>query len=36
MSRVVRAAEIGAIGLGVLATARWAWRRRQHRAPHER
>jgi hypothetical protein len=29
LSRVVRAAEIGAIGLGVLATARWAWRRRQ-------
>jgi acyl transferase domain-containing protein len=27
--RVVRAVEIGAIGLGVLAAARWAWRRRQ-------
>jgi hypothetical protein len=36
MSRVVRAAEIGAIGLGVLATARWAWRRRHPRAVHER
>ena len=35
MSRVVRAAEIGAIGLGVLATARWAWRRRQHQAASE-
>jgi hypothetical protein len=29
ISRVVRAAEIGAIGLGMLAAARWAWRRRQ-------
>ena len=28
MPRVVRAVEIGAIGLGVLAAARWAWRRR--------
>jgi ABC-type transport system involved in cytochrome c biogenesis permease subunit len=28
VSRVVRAAEISAIGLGVLAAARWAWRRR--------
>ena len=31
ISRVVRAAEIGAIGLGMLAAARWAWRRRQDR-----
>jgi hypothetical protein len=29
--RVVRAAEVGAIGLGMLAAARWAWRRRRHR-----
>lgn len=28
ISRAVRVAEIGAIGLGVLAAARWAWRRR--------
>jgi hypothetical protein len=28
--RVVRVVEIGAIGLGVLAAARWAWRRRRH------
>jgi ABC-type transport system involved in cytochrome c biogenesis permease subunit len=35
ISRVVRAAEIGAIGLGVLAAARWAWRRRQHQAASE-
>ena len=35
ISRVVRAAEIGAIGLGVLAAARWAWRRRQHQATSE-
>jgi acyl transferase domain-containing protein len=28
--RVVRAVEIGAMGLGVLAAARWAWRRRRH------
>jgi hypothetical protein len=28
LRRSVRAAEIGAIGLGVLAAARWAWRRR--------
>ena len=25
----IRAVEIGAIGFGVLAAARWAWRRRQ-------
>ena len=31
MPRVVRAVEIGAIGLGVLAAARWAWRRRSQR-----
>jgi hypothetical protein len=31
MPRVVRAVEIGAIGLGVLAAARWAWRRRSNR-----
>jgi hypothetical protein len=31
VSRVVRAAEIGAIGFGVLAAARWVWRRRQRR-----
>jgi acyl transferase domain-containing protein len=30
--RVVRAVEIGAIGIGVLAAARWAWRQRRHRA----
>ena len=35
ISRVVRAAEIGAIGLGVLAAARWAWRRRQYQATSE-
>jgi len=35
ISRVVRAAEIGAIGLGVLASARWAWRRRQYQATSE-
>jgi hypothetical protein len=28
VSRALRAAEIGAMGLGVLAAARWAWRRR--------
>jgi hypothetical protein len=32
MPRVVRAVEIGAIGLGVLAAARWAWRSRRPRA----
>ena len=31
MPRVVRAVEIGAIGLGVLAAARWAWRKRSTR-----
>jgi hypothetical protein len=31
VARVVRAAEIGAIGLGVLAAARWAWRRGRQR-----
>jgi uncharacterized protein (DUF2252 family) len=37
VSRAVRAAEIGAIGLGVLAAARWAWRRRgQREAPDAR
>jgi hypothetical protein len=35
-SRVVRAAEIGAIGLGVVAAARWAWRRRQGRPSIDR
>jgi hypothetical protein len=30
--RAVRAVEIGAIGIGVLAAARWAWRQRRHRA----
>jgi acyl transferase domain-containing protein len=30
--RVVRAVQIGAIGIGVLAAARWAWRQRRHRA----
>ena len=29
VSRVVRAAEIGVIGIGMLAAARWAWRRRR-------
>jgi hypothetical protein len=31
LPRVVRAVEIGALGFGVLAAARWAWRRRQRR-----
>jgi len=31
ISRVVRAAEIGAIGIGMLAAASWAWRRRRQR-----
>jgi hypothetical protein len=31
LPRIVRAAEIGALGLGALAAARWAWRRRKDR-----
>ena len=31
LPRIVRAAEIGALGLGALAAARWAWRRRRER-----
>ena len=31
LPRIVRVAEIGALGLGALAAARWAWRRRRNR-----
>ena len=31
LPKIVRAAEIGALGLGALAAARWAWRRRRDR-----